>query len=65
MEKYRRDKNLILKLRKNKLKIFVWTCNSEEEISYFIKLGIDGIITDNPPLANKIIEKYKTNISIQ
>lgn len=37
-------------LRFTKRKIFVWTVNSPKEVEKLSKLGVDGIITDNPEL---------------
>lgn len=36
------------------LKLFVWTVDSPAEIQYFINLGVDGIITDNPGAVKEI-----------
>lgn len=37
-------------------KVFVWTVNSEEVINNMIFLNVDGIITDNMELLNRVIE---------
>lgn len=40
-------------------KIFPWTVNDPVVMEKFIKLGIDGLITDRPDLANEIYSKLK------
>lgn len=40
-------------------KIFPWTVNDPKEMENLIKLGIDGLITDKPDLANEIYTKLK------
>lgn len=37
-------------------KVFVWTVNDEEVINNMIFLNVDGIITDNMTLLNRVIE---------
>lgn len=46
------------------LKLFVWTVDSPAEMQYFINLGVDGIITDNPA-ALKEIQAPATNAAIR
>ncbi|HMV44251.1 MAG TPA: glycerophosphodiester phosphodiesterase family protein [Leptospiraceae bacterium] len=40
-------------------KIFPWTVNDPVKMEKLIKLGVDGLITDRPDLANEIYEKLK------
>ncbi|MGQ4875006.1 MAG: glycerophosphodiester phosphodiesterase [Promethearchaeia archaeon] len=40
-------------------KIHVWTINNEKDMIRLIKLGVDGIFTDNAPLLKSILKKYK------
>ena len=35
-----------------------WTINDEKEMESLLKLGVDGIVTDRPALARKVIEKF-------
>lgn len=37
--------------------VFVWTINNEKAMEDMIRLDVDGIITDNPYLANYVIDK--------
>jgi glycerophosphoryl diester phosphodiesterase len=46
--------NLIQKQHKAGKRVNVWTVNSEEKIRQLLKWGIDGIITDDPVVANKV-----------
>jgi glycerophosphoryl diester phosphodiesterase len=38
------------------LKVIVWTVNQPEQIRRMLDLGVDGLITDRPDIARKIIE---------
>lgn len=38
-------------------RVNVWTVNSKKEMEYFIRLGVDGIITDYPNLAKEVINE--------
>lgn len=40
-------------------KIYPWTVNDPKEMENLIKLGVDGLITDRPDLANEIYTKLK------
>lgn len=42
------NKKNIQKIKKNKLKILVWTVNKKRNIKRMKKLGVDGIISDFP-----------------
>jgi glycerophosphoryl diester phosphodiesterase len=42
---------------KQGIKVFVWALNTEEEMERFIKMGVDGIITDYPDRLIKILQK--------
>lgn len=37
-------------------KIFVWTLNTEEEMERFLRLGVDGIVTNHPDRLIKILQ---------
>jgi len=46
------------------LKVHVWTINEEEEMRTLIEdLGVDGIMTDYPPLLTSVIEDTGTGFS--
>lgn len=38
--------------------LYLWTVNGEERIKEAIALGVQGVITDDPSLAVKILEEY-------
>ncbi len=38
-------------------KVIVWTVNDKQDIINMIKLGVDGIASDNPCLVREIVEK--------
>ncbi|MDE7115468.1 MAG: glycerophosphodiester phosphodiesterase [Muribaculaceae bacterium] len=44
---------------KEGVEVNVWTVNSEEDMKYFIDLGVDYITTDNPDRLVKILASYK------
>jgi glycerophosphoryl diester phosphodiesterase len=37
------------------LKVYIWTINTEENIKKFIDMGVDGVITDRPDIALKLV----------
>ena len=40
--------------------VYVWTVNDAPLMSRMISIGVDGLITDDPALANEVIDHYKT-----
>ena len=46
-------------------KIYAWTANEEANIKKLLRLGIDGLVTDNPTLARYCQEQLKQNWWIQ
>jgi glycerophosphoryl diester phosphodiesterase len=38
-------------------RVNVWTVNEPDDMRYLFKIGIDGIITDDPRLARRILEE--------
>jgi len=42
-------------------KVNIWTINDEMEMDRFIKAKIDGLITDDPILGRKVLERNDTN----
>jgi glycerophosphoryl diester phosphodiesterase len=45
------------------LKVHVWTINDEEEMGTLIEdFGVDGIMTDDPPLLTTVIEETGTGL---
>lgn len=47
------DQEMVNDLHQQDIKIIPWTVNKEEPAERLIKLGVDGIITDYPQLADK------------
>ncbi|TFH30645.1 MAG: glycerophosphodiester phosphodiesterase, partial [Myxococcales bacterium] len=45
------------------LKVHVWTINDEEEMRTLIEdFGVDGVMTDYPPLLTSVIEETGTGL---
>ncbi len=53
------NKALIQKAHANQRGVNVWTVNSKDEMRRLVKFGVDGIITDDIPLALKIRSQTK------
>ena len=49
------DKELIDIAHNNNLKVNVWTVNERSDMERLIKLGVDGLITDDIPLAKELL----------
>lgn len=45
----------------NGIEVNVWTANTEEDMKYFIDLGVDYITTDHPDVLVKLLENYQPN----
>lgn len=54
---FKKNPNWIQEAKGLKLKTNVWTVNTEDDIQYFIKQGVDYITTDEPELVNKLLVK--------
>jgi len=52
------DPFFIKSVKDTKTQIHFWTINDEDEILELLELGADGIVTDNTPLAIKVVEKF-------
>ncbi len=39
------------------LKVLVWTVNDEKQMEHFVKLGVDGIISDYPDRLRKVLNR--------
>jgi glycerophosphoryl diester phosphodiesterase len=46
---------LVKEAHKNRIKVFVWTINTEKRARLFVKRGVDGIITDKPDVIKKVL----------
>ena len=44
----------------NNKKVLVWTVNTKESQQYFLKTGVDGIITDNVTQAIELVTELET-----
>ena len=49
------DVALVDRVHRTGKKVNVWTVNTEAEISRLLTCKVDGIITDNPKLAKKLL----------
>ena len=47
----------ISRAHKEGIKVFAWTPNTEEEMEQFLKMGVDGIITNFPDRLIKILQR--------
>lgn len=45
--------NMVKELHEKGVKVIPWTVNTEDDIARLLKIGVDGIITDYPHLADK------------
>jgi glycerophosphoryl diester phosphodiesterase len=44
---------MVAELHEQGVKIVPWTVNEEKDVTRLLKIGVDGIITDYPELADK------------
>jgi glycerophosphoryl diester phosphodiesterase len=51
------NKNMVTALHEKNVKVIPWTVNQEKDAARLLKIGVDGIITDYPKLA----EKFRNN----
>ncbi len=51
------DTRLVDRVHASGKRVHVWTVNSEVEIKHMIEIGADGIFTDNPELAVRLLRK--------
>lgn len=59
----RTNPRLFQEAHKQKLEVFPWTVNSLEEASWLLKLGADGLVTDDPCLMNRIADQPNKDTS--
>ncbi|HXF96303.1 MAG TPA: glycerophosphodiester phosphodiesterase [Gemmatimonadales bacterium] len=50
------DRALVDTVHGSAARIFVWTVDREEEMRRFVALGVDGIVTDYPDVARRVVE---------
>lgn len=48
------NSNLINRNQKRGKRVYAWTVNDPENLRELFKMGVDGVITDDPPLAQQI-----------
>jgi len=49
--------SLVRKIQRRQKRIFVYTVNTLDEIQTMAEMGVDGIFTDDPPLARKVFQE--------
>ena len=58
VEQKRLDRAFILAAHRRGQQVYAWTVNTPEKMERLLDLGIDGLITDQPALARKILDQY-------
>ncbi len=58
------DKRNINYLKSNNQKVIAWTINKEDEMKTLIKMGVDGIMTDNLSSFKKCSYRRKFMVEI-
>ncbi|MHA6261052.1 glycerophosphodiester phosphodiesterase family protein [Sporosarcina sp. CAU 1771] len=53
------SQEFIQKMHTNELHVHPFTVNSEESLMKFIDLGVNGIFTDKPDVAKRVLQNYK------
>ncbi len=48
----------VLRAHRRGMSVIPWTANSEEELSRLVELGVDGVITDYPDRAKRVLERF-------
>jgi glycerophosphoryl diester phosphodiesterase len=57
--KYQVNHDVVNDVHENGLKIFVYGISSERDTGRMLRLGVDGIISNNPALVGRAIEVYR------
>lgn len=52
---------MVTAIQSNQKKIYAWTANTDSNIQKIIRLGTDGLVTDNPSLANYYLMFFDQN----
>ena len=45
-------------MHRHNIKVFAWTVNDEELMKKVLKKGVDGLVTNYPDLAHKVVDEY-------
>lgn len=46
------------RMHRHNIKVFAWTVNDEELMKKVLKKGVDGLVTNYPDLAHKVVDEY-------
>ena len=57
------NSKMIKRLQRRGRWVYVYTVNREDEMWRLFDLGVDGIFTDDPLLAQKILKQYRRKAS--
>lgn len=55
---------MVTQIQYRQKKIYAWTANTESNIKKIIRMGADGLVTDNPRLANFFLKFFSKNYLI-
>lgn len=56
--------NMIKEIHSSKKQVHVWTVNSATQMRNLMQMGVDNIITDNPILANEVINSNHSSTTL-
>ncbi len=62
------SKNIVEKLRSNKIKLYMWTVNDAKKALRLVSIGVDGIVSDRASrLKNQVFEyrEYKSDMDLK
>jgi glycerophosphoryl diester phosphodiesterase len=51
--------DFVRKARKKRLAVHVWTVNDEDAMQRIVNFGVDGIVTDEPQLLKRTLERMR------
>ncbi|TFG29072.1 glycerophosphodiester phosphodiesterase [Candidatus Thorarchaeota archaeon] len=54
--------DLMSEAHSNNIQVFPWTVNDSLKIQALLEMGVDGVITDFPDIAVKILKRINTNL---
>jgi glycerophosphoryl diester phosphodiesterase len=58
VEQNRIDRTFILGAHRRGQLVYAWTVNMAEQLGHLYDVGVDGVITDDPALARRMVEDY-------